>query len=147
MIPAMWRCYVEACASGQISDATQQKAADKIAADSKRKARVRAKARPRREREGAASLSDDLRHASIIAKVMARPGPECELGQHATGNLVDPHHLEGGSNRRNERVSNIIRACRACHDAYHSNAAMFVPVVKAWCAEHGYPLPSRKEYR
>jgi hypothetical protein len=119
--------------------------ADRVLAGSRR---VAAKRAPRVKADRFQALRDHDAHLRLVAQVMARPGPECELGCHDGAEGVDPHHLEMGANkRRNERMSNVIRACRECHDAYHINAGAFLAAVMAWCSLHGYPLPNRRIFR
>jgi hypothetical protein len=83
--------------------------------------------------------------AELRAAVLDRPGPVCELGNHYwPPERIQVHHLQAGSARRKlEAVHNMIRACQYDHDSWHKDGpANFVPVVKGWCARHGYPLPS-----
>lgn len=112
------------------------------------KARRREKAAPRVLREKVQNLNAVAAHVDLIRKVMARPGFICELGEHNGADGVDPHHLEMGQGKaKRERISNVLRACRTCHDAYHLRASTFIPAVVRWCGLHGYPLPNRKEFR
>jgi len=65
---------------------------------------------------------------------------------------AEPHHLEYGSGNRTQKesVGNVMIVHGGpgkCHDKFHERPRNFVAKVKAWCAEHGYPLPNRKEYR
>lgn len=143
MTPERYRSSVKYAAAHGWPDAVRIQAEDKAS-----QARKRVKAAPRLKSEEEESVKKDDAHVALVRKVMARPGFVCELGEHDTDEGIDPHHLEKGQNKtRNERLSNMIRACRAHHDAEGMNEATFVPAVLRWCDMHGYPLPNRKVYR
>jgi hypothetical protein len=83
--------------------------------------------------------------AALREKVFARPGPDCELGQHGWPRYdVEMHHLVAGSAKRvTEDVSNTLRACTTCHRGWHQDGPLpFVATVKQWAALHSFPLPS-----
>jgi len=113
--------------------------------------RVAAKRAPSRKAAKVVREAETMAHRRLVCDVLSRPGPDCELGAHECPENrigVDPHHLECGPTKTcHEKMSNVIRACRACHEAWHMNPRAFVPAVKAWCALHGYPLPKRRIFR
>jgi 5-methylcytosine-specific restriction endonuclease McrA len=119
-----------------------------IEAERARKARVRAKATPRRQARELRSLADSARAFDLRAAAMKRDG-RCQLcDDPSVREGLDLHHLDLGAGKaRRERISNVMMAHRTCHDAYHANERAFVGRVKTWCRAYGYPLPNRRAFR
>ena len=124
------------------------RAAERIEAQERaRSARVATKKKPGRERRQAEAARQEERHRYLVSQVLLRAEGRCELCGDAAGGL-EPHHLELGAGKtRNEKLSNVIAACRADHDAAQMNERRFVPTVLAWCQRYGYPVPRRRVYR
>jgi len=144
MIPAMWRSFIVACASGQIDDATQQRAANKLAEEAKRKAREKVKARPAslqraRDRRVQKKIDADIHYAIARVDAFSRasvgvPGTTCEVYERAvrcTSNGVDPDHVLGGASRKEcERLGaeGLQVMCRHHHDIKTVNS----PTGRYW---------------
>ena len=126
------------------------RAAERIEAqERRRKLRTAPKKKLGRERRQAEAARQEERHRYLVSQVLLRAEGRCELGDHdAAGVALEPHHLELGAGKtRNEKLSNVIAACRADHDAAQMNERRFVPTVLAWCQRYGYPAPQRRVYR
>jgi hypothetical protein len=108
------------------------------------------KTRPDREAKAGQVLANLEAHQELRQRAYVRSMGRCELCDVSLGvnEACHLHHLEGGSSKtKNEKLSNVMVVHPACHEAAHMNIRSTVPAVKAWCFEHGYPLPRRKEFR
>ena len=140
-IPAFWRPYVVACASGQIDDAIQQRAATRLAKDGASRKRRIAKSRPSREAKAEKRIAVDLDYARARVEAFLRSTlgsthgqQQCEVydGRIRCGSDgEDPDHVLGGSSKRDmDRLGaeGLQVMCRTHHDLKTTNT----PTGRYW---------------